>query len=414
MEDNEKNLIEINSIKEFVKDSRIDDAVKLIALYLNDSTEENYIDRLENIIELLLSLHGGRIVLRFLIENLVIDIPSLLENLSKKDSVLRYTFLLLLKTISEQESDLFLPYSEDLLNSDDPNVREADLQLLIYMAGGDIMIEDESLIKSIVLKLTDEKDFVVQKAIQTLKAIGEKSPSIVTKILTDYVKENSQISENEELKNSVDTIIKSFVTIEKIEEIVEATEEKKGADLEKEESELTEKELELKKKELEIKKKKLELAEKEKKLEEKSIQEKEKVLKLKEELLEEETKLSEEEILVDRVPIKKMPKKLKKEVSEILDKELELQKKDLEIKKKKLELVEKEKELEERENIEKEKTLKIKEELIEKEKALSQVELELKQKIIEQKEQKILEEEAKRVSEQIKGLIGKESDDEES
>jgi len=414
MEENEKDLIEINSIKEFVKDSRIDDAVKLIALYLNDSTEENYIDRLENIIELLLSLHGGRIVLRFLIENLVIDIPSLLENLSKKDSVLRYTFLLLLKTICENECDLFLPYSEDLLNSDDPNVREADLQLLIYMAGGDSTIENESLIKTITLKLTDEKDFVVQKAIQTLKAIGEKSPSIVTKTLTDYVKENSQISENEELKNSVDSIIKSFVTIEKIEEIVEATEEKKDVDLEKEESEITEKELELKKKELEIKKKKLELQEKEKKLEEKTIQEKEKVLKLKEELLEEETKLSEEEILVDKVLNKKLPKKLKKQVSEILDKELQLQKKDLEIKKKKLELEEKEKELEEREIIEKEKTLKIKEELIEKEQALSQVELELKLKIIEQKEQKLLEEEAKRVNEQMKELLEKENDDDES
>ena len=210
MEENEKDLIEINSIKEFVKDSRIDDAVKLIALYLNDSTEENYIDRLENIIELLLSLHGGRIVLRFLIENLVIDVPSLLENLSKKDSVLRYTFLLLLKTICENECDLFLPYSEDLLNSDDPNVREADLQLLIYMAGGDNTIDNESLIRTISLKLTDDKDFVVQKAIQTLKAIGEKSPSTVTKILTEYVKENSQISNNEELKKSVDNIIKSF------------------------------------------------------------------------------------------------------------------------------------------------------------------------------------------------------------
>ncbi len=414
MEENEKDLIEINSIKEFVKDSRIDDAVKLIALYLNDSTEENYIDRLENIIELLLSLHGGRIVLRFLIENLVIDVPSLLENLSKKDSVLRYTFLLLLKTICENESDLFLPYSEDLLNSDDPNVREADLQLLIYMAGGDNTIDNESLIRTISLKLTDDKDFVVQKAIQTLKAIGEKSPSTVTKILTEYVKENSQISNNEELKKSVDNIIKSFVTIEKIEEIVEATEEKKDIDLEKEESEIIDKELELKKKELEIKKKKLELVEKEKILEEKTIKEKEKVLKLKEELLEEETKLSKEEILVAKVPIKKIPKKLKKEVIEIRNKEFELQKKDLEIKKKKLELEEKEKELEEREIIEKEKTLKVKEELIEKEQELSQVELELKKKIIEQKELKILKEEAKRVDEQMKELIEKEKDDDET
>ncbi|MHA2037143.1 MAG: hypothetical protein ACW98X_11955 [Promethearchaeota archaeon] len=412
MEENEKDLIEINSIKEFVKDSRIDDAVKLIAFYLNDSTEENYIDRLENIIELLLSLHGGRIVLRFLIENLVIDIPSLLENLSKKDSVLRYTFLLVLKTICENESDLFLPYSEDLLNSEDPNVREADLQLLIYMAGGDTAIDNESLIKSVASKLMDEKDFVIEKAIQTLTAIGNKSPSIVTKILTDYVKENSQFLENEELKNSVDEIIKSFVTIEKIEEIVEATEEKKDSELVEEESEIIGKELELKMKELEIKKKKLELEEKEKKLEEKTILEKEKVLKLKEELLEEETKLTEEEILVDKSPKKKVPKKLKKEVSEIQDKEIELQKKDIEIKKKKLELEEKEKELEEREIIEKEKTLKIKEELIEKEKELSKVELELKKKVIEQKEQRILEEEAKRVDEELKELNEKEVDKE--
>ncbi|MFW9822532.1 MAG: hypothetical protein ACFFE4_06340 [Candidatus Thorarchaeota archaeon] len=410
MEENEKNLIEINSIKEFVKDGRIDDAVKLIGLYLNDSTEENYIDRLENIIELLLSVHGGRTVLRFLIENLVIDIPSLLENLSKKDSVLRYTFLLLLKTICENECDLFLPYSEDLLNSDDPNVREADLQLLIYMAGGDSLIEDDSLIKTIASKLTDEKEFVVEKAIQALKALGQKSPSLVTKILTDYAKENSQFLENEELKSHVDDILKSFVTIEKIEEIVEASEEKKDSDLEKEESEIIDKEIELKKKELEIKKKKLELEEKEKKLEEKTIEEKEKVLQLKEVLLEEETKLTKEEALVDKTAMKKVPKKLKKEASEILDKELELQKKELEIKKKKLELEEKEKELEEREIIEKEKTLKIKEELIEKEKELSQVELELKQKVIEQKEQKILEEEAKRVGEQVKDLAEKKND----
>jgi len=412
MEKNEEDIIEINSIKDFVKDGRIDDAVKLIAFYLGDSTEENYIDRLENILELLLSIHGGRIVLRFLIENLVIDIPSLLENLSKKDSVLRYTFLLLLKTICENESDLFLPYSEDLLNSDDPNVREADLQLLIYMAGGETAIENESLISSIALKLMDKKDFVVEKAIQTLKAIGNKTPLTVTKVLTDYVKENSQFLENEVLKNSVDDIIKSFVTIEKIEEIVEASEEKKDIDIEKEESEITEKELELKKKELEIKKKKLELEEKEKKLEEKAIQEKEKVLKLKEELLDEETKLSKEEILSAKAPKVKLPKKLKKEASEISEKEIELQKKDLEIKKKKLELEEKEKELEERVIIEKEKTLKIKEELIEKENALSLVELEIKQKVIEQKEQKILEEEAKRIVERLKELEEKEKENE--
>jgi hypothetical protein len=425
MSEEEAKIAEIKSIKDFVKDGRIDDAVNIIALYLGDSTEENYIDRLENILETLLSLHGGRTVLRFLLENLIIDIPSLLENLSKKDSVLRYTFLLLLKTICENECDLFLPYSEDLLKSDDPNVREADLQLIIYMAGGDTKIDDESLINTIVEKLTDEKDFVVEKAIQALITIGNKSPTLVTKILTDFVKETSDIPENAELKNYIDTILKSIVTVEKIEEIVEdekskletpseekTLEEQPFEDLEKEESEILDKEFELKKKELEIKKKKLELEEKEKEIEEKVIQTKEEVLKLKEEMLIKESEFSEGTEVKEKTPKVKLHKKLKKEESDIIDKELELKKKDIEIKKKKLKIEEKEKELEEKEILEREKVLKIKEELIEKEKELSQVELELKQKTIEQKAQKIKEEEMKRVEEEIKKVQGKLEEDE--
>ncbi|KKL53625.1 hypothetical protein LCGC14_2273550, partial [marine sediment metagenome] len=131
------------------------------------------------------------------------------------------------------------------------------------------LIDDESLIKSITIRLSDEKDFVIEKAIQVLKIIGEKSPTSVTKILTEYAKDLSDIPENEELKKNIDLILKSIVTVEKIEEIFEASGEKKEEDLEKEESEIKDKEIELKKKQLEIKKKKLELEEKEKELEEK-------------------------------------------------------------------------------------------------------------------------------------------------
>ena len=221
MSDDKKDSIEITQIKEFVKDGRFDDAVQIIALYIGDATEEEYLDRLENMIETLLTLHGGRTVLRFLIENLIIDIPSLLENLSKKDSVLRYTFLLLLRTICEKECNLFLPYSEDLLNSEDPNVREAALLLLIYMAGGEATIDDEVLIKVVLTKLSDKKDFVVEKAIQALKSIGQRSPKLMTKILTEYAKEISIIPENEEIRESIDQILKSIVSVDKIEEIVE-------------------------------------------------------------------------------------------------------------------------------------------------------------------------------------------------
>jgi len=424
MSDDKKDSIEITQIKDFVNDGRFDDAVQIFALYIGDATEQEYLDRLEDMIETLLTLHGGRTVLRFLIENLIIDIPSLLENLSKKDSVLRYTFLLLLRTICEKECDLFLPYSEDLLNSEDPNVREAVLQLLIYMAGGEATIDDEVLIKVVLTKLSDKKDFVVEKAIQALKSIGQRSPKLMTKILTEYAKEISIIPENEEIRESINQILKSIVSVDKIEEIVEEEiikkesledeietselkpeEEREG--FLKEESEILDKEFELKKKELEIKKRKLELVEKEREIEEKVIKEKEEVLKLKEEILEKQSEFG------DKIEKKKIPKKLKKKEEEIIDKEIELKKKDLEIKKKKLEIEEKEKELEEKEIIEREKALKIKEELIEKEKELSQVELELKQKSIEQKQQKIQEEEMKRVEEELKKALQKEEESKE-
>ncbi|MFX1500067.1 MAG: HEAT repeat domain-containing protein [Promethearchaeota archaeon] len=411
MNNDKNNLIEINQLKDFVNDGRFDDAVQTIALYIGDASEENYLDRLEEVIEALLTLHGGRTVLRFLIENFIIDIPSLLENLSKKDSVLRYTFLLLLKTICEEEADLFLPYSEDLLNSEDPNVREAALQLLIYMAEGETTIDNIELIKVILKKLSDEKEFVIEKAVQVLKAMGHGSPGLITKVLKDYAKEISNIPENEDLKEYIDQILKSIVSVDKIEEIVEEesvikeppenqieklkSDEVKEISIEKEESKILDKEFELKKKELEIKKRKLELEEKEKEIEEKVIQKKEEVLKLKEEILEKESVIGEE---VE----KKIPKKLKKKEEEIIDKEIELKKKDIEIKKKKLEIEEKEKELEEKEILEREKALKIKEELIEKEKELSQVEIELKQKSIEQKEQKLMDLEKKRVEEELK------------
>jgi hypothetical protein len=389
---------EIKKIKDFVKDDRLDDAVKIIALYLGDSNQDNYLDRLENIIEMLLSLLGGRIVLRFLIEQIIIDIPSLLENLSKRDSVLRYSFLLLLKSLCENECDLFLPHSEDLLDSPDPNVREAVLQLIIFMAGGDTDIEDESLVNKIVVTLADEKDFVVEKAIQALITIGRKHPSLITKSVNNFVKEHP---ENEDLKSAVDTVLKSVVTVEKIDELVEDSYKEALLDettLEKEEIEIIDKELELKKKEIEIKKKQLELEEKEKDLEEKIIIEKEKTLKLKEEILEQETTLDSEFLP------KKVKKQLKKEESQIIDKEIELKKKEFEIKKKKLELEFKEQEIEEMAILEKEKTLKLKEELIEKETELSNVEIELQQKKIEEKEKKIMESELERAEEKIEEL----------
>jgi len=58
MTDKDKENPEITKIKDFVKDERIDDAVNIIALYLGDSTQNDYLKRLEDIFELLLLLHS--------------------------------------------------------------------------------------------------------------------------------------------------------------------------------------------------------------------------------------------------------------------------------------------------------------------------------------------------------------------
>ncbi len=388
-EKNKEQDPELTKIKDFIRDDRFDDVVQIIALYLGDATDEDYLDRLENLMETLLTQHGGRTVLRFLIEELIIDLPSLLENLSKRDSVLRYSFLLLLKPFCENECDLFMPFIEDLINSEDPNIREAALQLAIFIAGGNKSIDDESLINSISNKLTDEKEFIVEKAIQTLKVIGKSNPSIVTRILTNKVKEDT---ENEKLKQAADLVLKAIVSVDQIEGMVEE-ELTKSEIIEKEENEITDKEIELKKKEIELKKKKLEL-------EEKLMKEKEKSLKFKEEMIEREVETIPD---LEDLP-KKIKKQIKKDENEIFDKEIELKKKDIEIKKKKLEIELKEKEFEEISIQEREKTLKIKEELLEKESELSNVEIEMQQKKIEQKEKKLRETELERAEEIFKDL----------
>ncbi len=215
MEANSDSIL-MERIKTLVKEGKIEESGRACASYLNQTTSENFLSRLENIIEALSAIVGGKNVIKYLIKNLVIDVPSLLENLSKKDSVLRYSFLFLLKAVCEEEIDLFLPYSVDLLNSPDPNVREADLQLLMFMAGGQKKIEDITIIQTIKKKLADEKDFVVQKAIQALKLIGKNSPNIVTNILKEYAKE---VPENENVKKAIDSIFKTLVSVDTVKEI---------------------------------------------------------------------------------------------------------------------------------------------------------------------------------------------------
>ncbi|MHA1273897.1 MAG: hypothetical protein ACTSVV_15125 [Promethearchaeota archaeon] len=324
--ESKRNISFNKEITELVKEGKLDDAVEYIKKYLDVKDEGEYLDRLEEVIETVSTLHGGRTVIRFLIENSVIDIPSLLKNLSKRDQFLRYSFLLLLKSMCENESDLFLPYSENLLNSDDPNVREAELQLLIFMAGGDGKIEDESLIKNIASKLLDDKDFIAEKAVQALKAIGKKSPELISNILKSLLKE---CPENESLKKRIEEVLKSLIILE-TEQEVEPKEEKKPVEVPKvpkDTEELKSAEPSQLIEEHDIEKKRQQIEEKEKELELKELELKEKALKLKEELLEKENKLAElsqVELELKEKEIKDKEEQLRVQEAKRIEQKLEL------------------------------------------------------------------------------------------
>ena len=352
--DNEENE-KIEFIKTLVDQGRFDDAVDAIRTYLEEAEDEEKLNRLEELIEAILSIHGGKTVLRFLIENNIINIPVLLQNLSKRDNVLRYSFLLLLKPIVEVEYDLFLPFIEDLLESPDPNVKEAALQLIIFISMGDKKIEDKKKIIAIAKKLSNEKDFVIEKATQALSVIGKQSPSLITKILKNYIEE---YPEDEELKENVDEVLKSIVSVEKIDEIVEE---------EKEEEKI-----------------------------------KEEILKAK----------GEETEVAEGIPedIEEGELELDKKAEEIRERKKNLRKKDLKIKEKQLELEEKEKELEEQELKEKQERLKRRKELLRKEKQLAQAELDLKEKQLSEKEEELKQQEIERISREIQKLKEKEED----
>jgi len=331
MEEEQEQNNEIEKIKKLVNEGRLDDAVDAISKYLVATDKKENLNRLEEILEAILSIHGGKTVLRFLIEQKIIDVPSLLQNLSKRDSMLRYSFLLLLKPIVEVESHLFLPHIENLLKSEDPNVKEAALQLVVFIAGGDKEITDESKIQAIASELSNEKDFVIEKAIQALKSIGRKNPSIITKILTNYAE---KFPEDEELKKNIDDVIKSIVSIEKIEEIAteKTTEEEKPIEkiteeksLEKKKQEILNKEKKLKEKDLELKRRKLEIEEKEKELEEKEIEQKreelerkEHLLEMKKQLLQVELELKEKELTEKEQEIKRREaNRIKEKIDEL-------------------------------------------------------------------------------------------------
>ena len=326
---------ELEMILQLIEEEKFQSAVEEISEYLSVE-HENYINRLEILIEKLSQIaKKGAVVIRTLI-------PTLLKNLDIKDDVLRYAFVLALKPICEKEYETILPFAKEILNSDDPNVREGMLQLINFITNV-YKIEDNDLIKLILEKLSDDHEFIQTKTIQTLKSIGKNNPTIVESVILEACKDE----EDEIFKEKCDNVLKSLTSVKDLEE----------KDIEKRELAVKEKELE--EREIEIIKEELEYKEKE-------LEDKEKVLKE-----------------------KALDEKLEQKEKVLAEKERELKEKELEIKEKKLEVKEEEEKLEEKKLKVKEKLLEKEKELVEKEKVLTQAELDLKKKELKEKEKEV-------------------------
>lgn len=340
---------ELEVILQLIEEEKFQSAVEQIGNYLWIEAEDD-VSRVEYLMEKLFHIaKKGAVVIRTII-------PLLLKKLNIKDDGVRYAFVLSLKPICETEYETVLPFSKELLNSDDPNVREGMLQLVNFIANVQ-KIEDEDIVKLVIEKMKDDQEFIRNKALQTIKIIGKNNPTSTKSIILESIKDS-----DDDFKQKCDEIIKSLSSIKDLEE-----KQIEKRELEVKEEQLEEREIEIKKEELEYKEKELD---------------------------------EKEQDLVEKAKDVELDKKEK----DLNEKERELKEKELELKEKKLEVKEEEKKLEEKKIKVKEKLLEKEKELVKKEKEISEAELDLKEKELNEKADEVKVKETQRVEDKLKKI----------
>ncbi|MBN2157199.1 MAG: hypothetical protein JW776_14235 [Candidatus Lokiarchaeota archaeon] len=294
--------------------------------------------------------------------------PALLKLIGIENDVLRYSLILSLKTLSEKDPQLILPFAKEYLVSDNANTRESMLQLLTFTANAHPN-DTKSLIDTVVSMLADEMDFVQKKAIAFLKTLGKHCQLEVEDKILDFLKSTS----DEQTHENAEIVLKEIVNVKNLEseEMEKKHLEIQKKVLDKKEKDLTEEEVKLKQEE--IKKREEEVAhQKERKEQENLFDQKKKEIEEKEQALrEKEIALKEAKLLVEEKE-KEIQEEMIKQKAEMLEQELEINRKRAELEK-------------------------------------AEKELELKE--LEEKKKNIIEDEDKRVEQRLKAL--EEEDEEE-
>jgi HEAT repeat protein len=174
-------------------------------------------------------------------------IPKILDNLNEEDDLLRYSMVLAMKPICDQDPNLILPFYHDFIKDNDANKRESIIRLVGFIAREHPDAVKE-YIPDLISALADEKEFVQDQAVETLKILGRTASRELEPKMLAFLGPVTNV----DIKKKGETVLKSFVQVATLEKEQLETKEinAKSKELEMKQKELEKKEQELKAKEL--------------------------------------------------------------------------------------------------------------------------------------------------------------------
>ena len=130
---------------------------------------------------------------------------QLLKLIGIDNDVLRYSLVLSLKTVIEQDPLLIIPFAKEYLISENANARESILQLLAFVANTHPN-DAKSLLESAIPLLADKEDFVQKKTIEFLKILGKHSNLDVEERILEFLKTTTE----ENTHQNAETVLKEI------------------------------------------------------------------------------------------------------------------------------------------------------------------------------------------------------------
>ena len=172
---------------------------------------------------------------------------QLLKLIGIENDVLRYSLVLSLKTLFEQDPLLIVSLAKEYLISENANTRESMVQLLSFAANAHPN-ETKPVLDSIIPLLADEKDFVQNRAIEFLKNLGKHCKLEVEEKILEFLKTTS----DEKTHENAETVLKKLVNVKSLEseELEKKHLEIQKKVLDKKEKDVTEEEVKLKQEEI--------------------------------------------------------------------------------------------------------------------------------------------------------------------